>query len=276
MAYDLKIFDQEKTLDFIATVCEDASPHITVLSSVMQKDDRTLMFGQYCQGISKDNLLRDPKAAILAIDPRCNMGGGLLEWMERKNTGEEHELFNNIPRFRYNAVYGYAYIHLLDIVEFDAIETPSPVALEESVEKTTKIICALPGSGREAALTYVGESLFPATLGFKLLGYIGDDGYPRLIYVPQAAVQNRNRVVFSADLYPDVYAQIPDGAKTAVLSMVPRLGASILVKGTFHLIPDACSVEIERVYNPNVPASGYIYPMPGLQPVRVFEGSEEI
>lgn len=270
----LKIFDNEKTLSFIATVCHDGAPHITAFDSVLHKGDSTLMFGQYCQGMSKDNLRRNPKSAILAVSPEQEMVQGLLKWTERKTTGEEHELFNNIPRFRYNAVYGYAYIHLLEIVEFSGLQTGSKSAAQDSSLKTKAIAEAVPDSGRGEILTHVGEPLFPQSPGFKLLSYVAEDGYPRIIYVPQAVTKNRNQVVIGADLFADELALIPDGAEVAVLSLVPKLGSSIMVKGACRRESyggaDAYVVDIERVYSPNVPKAGYIYPMPELSPVRVF------
>jgi hypothetical protein len=278
--YDLSIFNNEKVLDFIATVNEDSTPHITVFNSVLRYDDDTLMFGEYCRGLSKANILRDFKVAIFALSPQNQFVSATLTWKERRNAGPEHEFFNNIPRFRYNATYGYEWVHLLAIKSFSGPDTLSLSEIKTSGDRTEQIAAELPLDSGVKVLTYVGRSLFTPPEALRVLAYIEDDGYPRLIYTPQARLVGSNRVVLDAGLYSQELARIPEGAQVTIFSIVPKLASSITVKGSISRkkfgATNACVVDIERVYNGNTPKAGYIYPVPSVEAMRTFRGAVDV
>lgn len=278
---DFSIFDDEKTLDFIATVNADNSPHITVFSSVMKYDERTLMFGEYCRGVSKSNLTRNRKAAIFALSSDKRFVRGRLQWREKRNAGPEHELFNNIPRFRYNATYGYEWVHLLAIEELEG-PFPFPAAEEANaaIARTAEIVSAYPARNEKKALSYAMRSLLEPANAVKLLAYVAEDGYPRLIYAPQAQPAGSDALVLAADFSGNDLKKIPDKAEVSLFSFVPKLASSILVKGplTREVAGGAeiSRLDITRIYNGNTPKAGYVFPLEPVETIRRFAGAADV
>jgi uncharacterized pyridoxamine 5'-phosphate oxidase family protein len=277
---DFGIFDDEGTLDFIATVNKDGSPHITVFSSVMKYDDSTLMFGEYCRGVSKSNLSQNPKAAIFAFSPDKQWVRGGLRWKEKRNSGPEHELFNNIPRFRYNAIYGYEWVHILSVTDFEGRFRPDEKAAASAAAHTIQIANTLPALHAKEAVPQVGCGLFGSEDSLKLLAYISKDGYPKLIYLPQASLVGTDNVIWNTEYSEEDLDALANGTEVSLISYVPKLAASLLVKGPVmrEKVGDAdiTVLDITRVYNGNTPKAGYIFPAEPLAPIREFEGAYDV
>ncbi|MDR0884814.1 MAG: pyridoxamine 5'-phosphate oxidase family protein [Clostridiales Family XIII bacterium] len=278
--YDFNIFENEKTLDYIATVNEDGTPHITVFSSVLIHDEETLMFGEYCRGKSKDNILNNPFIGILAMTPEGTYATGTACWTKRLTSGPEHELFNNIPRLRYNATYGYEFIHFLSVQDFSTLQRTDAAAISESTLKTEAAAAEATHNQTESVVPYVGRQLFAEDDALKFIAYVDSDGYPQLVYVPQAKLVEGNIVVLDTSLNSEELNQIPDDAPVAIMAMVPRLGASIQVEGNIQRETragaDILLLNILRVYSGNTPKAGYIYPPEPIDAVRLFRGALDV
>jgi hypothetical protein len=273
--FDLSIFDNEKTLDFIASVNSDCTPHITVFNSVLKYNETTLMFGEYCRGISKVNLVKNKKAAIFALGPDGRYSMGTLTWKGKVNTGPEHELFNNIPRLRYNATYGFEWIHMLQVNDFtDGIRSDAVTYAED--EAFRAIVATVP-AGTVPAMNFAARQLFDDTESVKMLSYIREDGFPQIVLLRQGKLSGTSTAVLEK---APVGGDIPDDVQVTVISYVNRFGSSITVKGTVHrkTISDKeiYILDIERVYNGNNPKAGYIYPVEPIEPVRIFENAADV
>jgi hypothetical protein len=278
--YDFSIYENEKTINFICTVNEDNTPHVSIFSSVLKYDDHSLMFGEYCRGLSKSNLRRNPKAAIFSLTPEGVFAAGTVTWKGSLRSGPEHELFNNIPRFRYNATYGYEFVHILAINSLSAPAQIDAAQVKEAVAGTkTAIDAVAPKPGNEV-ISHVGAQLFAPDETPKLAAYIKEDGYPHLIYVPQARLLDSGTIVIDASLNKGELLAIPGGAKVAVMAYVPRLGSSIEADGHTNEFclgaRDTVVVVIDRVYNGNTPKAGYIYPVPEIKEFRTFAGAMDV
>jgi hypothetical protein len=98
----------------------------------------------------------------------------------------------------------------------------------------------------------------------KFLAYIDADGHPVIFPALQGTAADANTLVFPSSPYPELFAQIPAGAKVAVFLANLDL-ESLLVQGRWSGIKklglfSGGIIEIDKVYNSMLPLPRYIYP----------------
>ena len=115
---DIKAFEPEAKIGLIATVNPDGLPHITMISSIRAKSPTQLMWGQFCEGLSKKNVTTNPKTGFLVMTPDRRLWRGKAKWTHtEEKQGEDFEMYNNTPMFRYNAYFGIHTVHYMDLIE---------------------------------------------------------------------------------------------------------------------------------------------------------------
>jgi hypothetical protein len=270
-----KFLADEKKLDFYGTIGADGWPHITVLNSILKLDDETLVWGQFCHGLSKENQLLNHKVGFLMLTPDRQILSGNADWLESKTSGTEFDMYNSIPRYRYNSYFGYSPVHYLRLSELH-----DPYRLDAETGKKAQ------ADSEVAARSYVAANPNPEVVGlrtrgyltdpsaFKVLAYIDANGYPRLLPLPQASLTATNHLVFVTTPDSEVLLGLA-GTQVALYAITLGQMFSVLVKGTLQRQElngkSLGLVEIEQVYNPMMPKSGYLYPKPKLEQTREFE-----
>lgn len=269
----VELFQQSGTLSFLGTCGEDGFPHISVYNSLMARDEHTLMFGEYCRGRSKQNAEQRKQVGFFTQGAAGEMVSGIGCWTEKKDAGEEQEKMNQESRLRYNATYGYAQIHF--------IRTEEVSVWEKEALSSDRSITFVDGGDPETApevslLPPLGVELFTDASGMKMLSYVDDKGYPRVLPAPPMKLR-QDQVQLDLSGYPEYLAVISAGTPVALFSFVPALGAGIMVKGLWNPQGQGfAEVRIDKIYNPNVPKADYIYPLPPLVPVRCFAGAQDV
>jgi len=61
---DLKEFEPEAKVGIIATVNPEGLPHITLITSLQAKSVDRLIWGQFCEGLSKQHVKTNPKTGL--------------------------------------------------------------------------------------------------------------------------------------------------------------------------------------------------------------------
>lgn len=64
---DIKKFETSYKIGLVATVEPDGDPHISLLSTLMAKSESEMMLGKFICGMSKENVLSNPKAGFLIM-----------------------------------------------------------------------------------------------------------------------------------------------------------------------------------------------------------------
>ncbi len=100
----------------LATVSHDGLPHVTLISSLMACGPTQICFGQFTEGISKKNLLENPKVGFLIMSLDKNLWRGKATYTHSVKEGQEYDFYNNIPMFRYNSYFGVHTVYYMDLV----------------------------------------------------------------------------------------------------------------------------------------------------------------
>ena len=119
-----KLFASDSKIALVAVKDDEGYPHVTMLSTLMAKDEKSLMFGQFCEGLSKQFIVQRPKAGFLLMSVDKELWRGRAVYTHTETTGPEFDIMNQKPLFRYNTYFGIGrvyYLDLLDISEKEAL-----------------------------------------------------------------------------------------------------------------------------------------------------------
>src|SRR4030043_662418 len=114
---DIKSFEPEMKVGLLATINEEGLPHITLLSTLRASSPKQVVFGQFSEGMSKINIKKNTKAGFLILTLDRNTWQGKANFTHTERSGEEFDMFNNMPMFRYNSYFGIHTVYYLDLLE---------------------------------------------------------------------------------------------------------------------------------------------------------------
>jgi hypothetical protein len=271
---DMKQFEPEAKVGLIATVNHEGLPHVTLITALQAKTPEKLIWGQFSEGMSKEHVKTNPKTgfAIMTMDKSLWRGKAL--YTQRARSGEDYDMFNLKPMFRYNAYFGIHTVHYMDLVETYGKEA-LPLA-------RIALGSVLALAGRSAVKTGFeknilkpwAEGLFKRLDTIKFISYVGSDGFPVIIPLIGCQAADSTRLAFSPLAYGEELKAIRPGATVAVFGLTMEM-EDVLVRGTFsgfkrHRGITLGCVDITWVYNSMPPKPGQIYPEVELKPVVNF------
>ena len=176
---DMAAFEPEAKVGLLATVDDNGLPHITLITTLRARAADRLTWGQFSEGRSKINVRQNPKTGFLVLTMDKRLWRGTARWTGVENTGEDFEVYNNLPMFRYNAYLGIHTVHYMDLVETGG-EEKLPMAGIVAASLATRL--SRLGAGRgEPVLKPWAEGVFNDMAALKFLAHVGPDGFPRLI-----------------------------------------------------------------------------------------------
>lgn len=270
----MKAFEPSEKIGLLATVNPEGYPHISLITSLMAKDEQTVIWGQFTEGESKLNVKHNPKTAFLILTMDKALYRGRAKYLESRKEGEEYIMYNNQPMFRYNSYFGIHTVHYMDLIETFNKEK-LPMAKIVAASMMTKISRYKARTGiSDRILKVFGENLFNDLSSLKFLAYIRDDGYPELVPVIQCQAADSRRLVFSPVAYRKQLKAIPKGASVAVFCVNMSM-ESVMVRGKFmgfesYNAISLGGIDIDYVYNSMPPKHGQIYPKKQVEAVTQF------
>jgi len=113
---DIHSFQPEMKIGLIATVTPQGLPHVTLMSTLMASDAKTLVFGQFTEGLSKQNIQQNPKAGFMIMSLDKDEWRGKALFTHTAKAGADYDFYNNVPMFRYNAYFGVHTVYYLDLI----------------------------------------------------------------------------------------------------------------------------------------------------------------
>ena len=270
-----KIFDSDSKIGLLSTISGDGYPHITLISSISVKDSSTLMWGQFSQGLSKDNLKNNPKSGFLVVSPDQFWWTGKVLYSGKTLKGEDFDYFNNKPIFRYNSYFGFGAVHYEKLIDVSAGEKlpllkialgffASGILKRKHAAQVSGSIASQFMSKENGKIPPYGIKLASSLACLKFISFIDTDGFPRIFPCMQGQIANSETLVFSSIPYDDLLGQIPSGAKTAIFLANLNL-ESLLLQGRWYKTEKtgrfkSARFETDKVYNSMLPIGGYIYP----------------
>ena len=271
---EMKAFAPAEKLGIIATVTPEGLPHVTLLTSVMAAKPDQLIVGEFCQGKSKEYMQRSPKIgfAILTLDKK--LWRGKAQWTHLKKEGQEYEIYNNQPMFRYNTYFGINTVHYFDLKETTEGSSLPLASVVKSALLTKMAKGGATKGNPERALSHFGEKLFNGLDSIKFLSFIGDDGYPVIIPAIQSQAADSSRLAFHPGAFGDELAMLKPGMTISVFCLTMQM-EDVLVRGIFNGYcryrgVNLGTIDIDWVYNSMPPNHGQIYPPVPLERVVNF------
>jgi hypothetical protein len=270
----IRAFEHDSKIGLLATVDPDGLPHLSLITSLQAKTPERLMFGQFCEGSCKDHLQENPRAAFLVMNEDKELWRGQARWTGKQGSGEDYELYNHKPMFRYNSYFGIHTVHYLDLVRFRGVErvAMAPVA---AGTVAASLLQRFAGRGdADPVLKPWAAQLVSHSSTLKFLCWIAEDGFPVIVpVIPSIALQAR-RIIFVASVYRDELKTIAAGMPLAVFALNLQM-ESVLVRGEFtgyrrYAGIRAGAIEIDWVYNSMPPKPGPIYPVRKETPIESF------
>lgn len=256
--------EDSRQLDFYGTVNADGTPHITLLTSMHLFGKDTFVWGEYSAGLSKQNQQERNKVGFMSVINGETVFFGKAVWDGSKKSGEEIELLNRIPQFRYNNVYGYSPAHILKLKELSGEQPLDTAGISTAKEKMWKLVKDVPVGNAPGAASPVTMDFFARERATKVIGFIDSGGFPRIAPLDDAVLVEGGRVAFLTEPYADIIGGIECGAPIAVFVLTYKEMGAVVVNGRMkrEMVNGAQMgiLDIERVYNPMLPVIGYVYP----------------
>lgn len=256
---DIKKFDTSYKIGLVATLEEDGTPHVSLLTTVMAKSETQMMLGKFIIGESKENLLRDPRAGFLILSLEKEFWTGKMSYTHFLTNGEDYDSYNHQPIYRYNSYLGIDsvyYFDLLGISEGRKLDMAGIVANSLRVMLARGRYKQSPGRG---AMKPWALRLMKTMDTLAFISYVDKDGYPVIVPCIQLQAADSNTLVLSNSPYKAELSEIPTGARVAVFAVNLKF-ESVLFKGEFSGFKGGiATVKIDRVYNSMPPKHGYIF-----------------
>jgi len=195
---------------------------------------------------------------------------GKARWTGEATSGDDYEMYNRKPMFRYNSYFGIHTVHYLDLVEFSGKESLSAAGIAVG-SLVTALARRLAAAGKPERILKPWAEQHVAKLGtLKFLSYVGGDGYPAIVPVVPCQAAGSTRLVIAPTVHRAELAAIPANASVAVFALNLQM-ESVLVRGRFtgyrrYLGLRAGAIDIDWVYNSMPPMQGTIYPVRQVLP----------
>ncbi len=271
---DIAAFAPDEKIGLLATRTPEGLPHLSLITTLTARSPDKLMFGQFCEGLSKTHLQEDPRAGFLVMNQKREFWRGRATWTHLEREGDDYAGFNRRPMFRYNSYFGIHTVHYLDLEACTARAglNLGGVLLGSLVSVATG---ALTGRDPDAdVLNHWSSGHLNGLATLKFLAYIGDGGYPAVLPVVPARPAGRSRLVLTASVFRSELQSLPAGTPVAVLALNLQM-ESVMVRGTlggFRGLPGIKSsiLNLDYVYNSMPPKQGRIYPPRPLETVAEF------
>jgi len=256
----------------LATVDAHNLPHVTLITTIQARDPSTIIWGQFTEGYSKQNVHTNPKTAFLVMSLARKVWRGRALWKEERKEGPEYEMYNNKPMWRYNTYFGIHTVHYMELVGItDGLPLPMGQVICGGVA-TRLARGGLATGNRDRILSPWAEGMLGKLDSLKFVSYVGEDGYPVIIPCIQAQAADSRRIAISGLPYGDELRAIPDGTQVALFGMTLDM-EDVLLRGNWtgfrrHGLAELASIDIDWVYNSMPPVMGQVYPPLPLEAVN--------
>ncbi len=257
-------FQSTYKVGLLATIDDNGAPHITMLSSLQASAPQQLVMGQFTEGLSKEHVKTRPNVGFLIMTLDKMFWTGTARWTHCRNEGEEFDMYNQKPLFRYNTYFGVHTVHYFDLIDISEGENlrMGPVVFRAVLNLLARNLYG-PKTGNQVMKPWA-EKLMKGLQTLKFISWTGDDQFPHILPVIEAQASDSETIVIPAKPYASSAAGLKKNTAVAVNGLNLEM-VGTLVKGTFGgfgFTPFGKTgrLKIERVYNSLPPKPGYIYP----------------
>jgi hypothetical protein len=274
---DIRAFEPSAKIGLVATIDTQGLPHVSLITSLQARSPRELMFGQFSEGQSKIHVKGNPHVGFLVMNLEKTVWRGKARWTGEAKSGDDYEMYNRKPMFRYNSYFGIHTVHYLDLVEFSGKQS-LPTAGIAFGSLVTLLARRLAATGQSETILRPWAEDHVTRLGtLKFLSYVARDGYPAIVPVVPCQAAGSSRLVFAPTVHRAELDAIPENSTVAVFALNLQM-ESVLIRGRFsgyrrYAGLRAGAIDIDWVYNSMPPMQGPIYPVPPIPSAPDHRGS---
>lgn len=257
---DYAALDNAYKVGLIGTIGDDGDPHITLISSLMNKGEDKMMFGEFVSGNSKRFIYENDATGFFIMGLDRNFWTGSMKFTNVVCEGEDYIHYNEMPLFRYNTYCGIAKVHYADLIDISEKRPINMAGVVANALRVTIFKNLVSGDRKKQVLRPWAQEFFAGLTNLMFIGYIGDDGIVKIAPIIQGQTVTSSRVVFTKAPYSDLLTDLKDGARVAIYNMDLDMH-SAEAKGVVHKsILGMYTVDFDKVYSPAPPKIGYVYP----------------
>ena len=253
-----KYFDNPYKVAIIATVDEDGDIHMFNASTLMNKGDDEMMFGEFVRGKSKKLIYEHPKCGFFIMSVDQHFWTGSMDFTHSVTEGEDYVYMNQYQLFRFNTYFGVCEVHYADlkgVSEMKKLNLPGVIANALRVMAMKSFYA---GDKSKKMLRPWAQKFMNGLITLEFLGYMGEDGYPKIVPIIQAQAASSSRIFFTKAPYSDMCKDLKDGQRCAIYGFSLDMEATH-VNGVYHEGPTGTGyVEIDKLYATAPPISGGI------------------
>ncbi|MBQ7653192.1 MAG: hypothetical protein IJS93_02355 [Clostridia bacterium] len=256
---EYKFFEKSEKLGVVGTIDDQGDPHLTLLTTIMAKDENEMVVGQFTKGLSKDFMKIRNKCGFIIMGMDMNFWTGKMTWKDVKTEGEEFVKYNNMQMWRFNTYFGISRVHYFDLND---ISEKRVLEIPKIAKNEIRCVLAKPfkKTQKQVILRPYAKKLVNGLGNPKFFSFIDEEGFPVVVPCVQAQETGSNTIVFSKAPYKADFDGLKAGARVCLLAVSTSM-ESVLVKGEFSGFKSGLgTIKIDRVYNSIPPITRYIYP----------------
>lgn len=255
---EIKYFDNPYKVAIIATLDEDGDIHMFNASTLMNKGDDEMMFGEFVRGKSKKLIYQHPKTGFFIMSVDQHFWTGNMTFTHSLLEGEDYVYMNQYQLFRFNTYFGVCEVHYADL---NSISEMKKLNLPGVVANALRVMAMKPfykGDQTRKMMRPWAEKFMNGLITLEFLGYMGEDGYPKIVPIIQAQSAGANRIFFTRAPYSGMMKDLKDGQRVGIYGFSLDMEATHL-NGVYHKGPAGTGyMEIDKVYATAPPISGEI------------------
>ena len=255
-----KTFDNPYKIAIVAVQDDEGDIHMFNASSLLNKGDDEMMFGEFIRGMSKQLIYKYPQTGFIIMSLDKKFWTGKMTFTHSVTEGEDYVYINQYQLFRFNTYFGVCEVHYADLNE---ISEGQPLNMAGVVANALRVMATKSfhaGDKSKQVMRPWTQKFMNGLLTLAYLGYMGEDGFPKIVPIIQAQSASSSRIFFTKAPYSDMCKDLKDGVRASIYGMSLDMEATLL-KGTYHETSKGAGyLEIDKIYNPTPPVSGYCYP----------------
>lgn len=255
---ELKYFDNPYKVAIIATVDEDGDIHMFNASTLMNKGDDEMMFGEFVRGKSKKLIYQHPKCGFFIMSVDQHFWTGDMDFTHSVTEGEDYVYMNQYQLFRFNTYFGVCEVHYADL---HSISDMQKLNLPGVIANALKVMAMKPffaGDKNKKVLRPWAQKFMNGLITLEFIGFMGEDGYPRIVPIIQAQAASSSRIFFTKAPYSKMLKELKDGQRCAIYGFSLDMEATHQ-NGVYHEGPLGTGyLEIDKIYATAPPISGEI------------------
>lgn len=267
-------FEKDAKLGILATLNPEGLPHLTLITSLQAKSPRELIWGQFCEGMSKTHVTENPRTGFLIMNMAREFWRGKALWTGGMKEGVDFEMINAKPLFRYNSYFGVHTVHSMKLVEtFGREKLPIGAIMMSSL--ASGLVRGIMKSGnRKRIMNQWTQDLFNSLSALKFLSFVDPQGFPVIIPVIQCRAADSGLLIFPTGAFGKDLGVLKKNTPVAVFGLTLSM-EFVLVRGVFTGLSRPLGIrtgamDVDWVYNPMPPVRGQVYPAEDITPIVEF------